>query len=73
MSSPAITSVIKIMESLPIDLQDGVAEHLKEYIDELQDETKWSKSFQRTQPSLIAAAKKAKQEIAAGMVLDWQP
>jgi hypothetical protein len=69
MSSPAITTVVKIMESLPIDLQDGVAEHLKEYkeyIDELQDETKWSKSFERTQSSLIAAAKKAKQEIAAG-------
>ncbi|WP_246828958.1 hypothetical protein [Synechococcus sp. PCC 7502] len=47
-------------------MQDSVAEHLKTYIDELQDETKWNKSFQRTQSGLIAAAKKAKQEIAAG-------
>jgi hypothetical protein len=66
MSSPAITTVVKIMESLPIEVQDGVAEHLKAYIDELQDEIRWNKSFQRTQSGLIDAAKKAKQEIAEG-------
>jgi hypothetical protein len=66
MSSPAITTVVKIMESLPIEVQDGIVEHLKEYIDEIQDESRWSKSFQRTQSSLIATAKKAKQEIAQG-------
>lgn len=29
MPSPAITTVVKIMESLPIEEQDGVIEHLK--------------------------------------------
>jgi hypothetical protein len=66
MSSPAITTVVKIMESLPIEVQDGVADHLKTYIDDLQDEARWSKSFQRSQSGLIAAAKKAKQGIAEG-------
>ena len=66
MTSPAVTTVVKIMESLPIEVQDGVVEHLKEYIDDLQDEARWSKSFQRSQSGLIAAAKKAKKEIAEG-------
>jgi hypothetical protein len=66
MSSAAITTVVKMMESLPIDVQDRVAEYLREYIDELQDEIRWNKSFQRTQQNLIAAVKRAKQEIAEG-------
>ncbi|MBD2525273.1 hypothetical protein [Nostoc sp. FACHB-133] len=66
MSSTAITTVIKMMESLPIEVQDRIAEHLREYIDDLQDEIIWNESFQRTQSKLIAAAKLAKQEIAEG-------
>ena len=73
MSSAAITTVVKMMESLPIDVQDRVAEYLREYIDELQDEIRWNKSFQSTQQNLIAAAKRAKQEIAEGQatVMDY--
>jgi len=37
---------------LPLDVQDRVAEHLREYIDDLQDEIRWSESFQRTQQNL---------------------
>ena len=66
MSSAAITTVIKMMESLPIEVQDRIAEHLREYIDDLQDEIRWNESFQKTQSKLIAAAKLAKQEIAEG-------
>ncbi|MDF5736313.1 MAG: hypothetical protein V7L04_04325 [Nostoc sp.] len=61
MSSAAIITVIKMMESLPIEVQDQIAEHLRDYIDDLQDEITWNESFQRTQLKLIAAAK---QEIA---------
>ncbi|MDZ8032290.1 MAG: hypothetical protein RMY64_19240 [Nostoc sp. DedQUE08] len=66
MSSAAITTVIKMMESLPIEVQDRIAEHLREYIHDLQDEIRWNESFQRTQSKLITAAKQAKQEIAEG-------
>ncbi|MEJ6480213.1 hypothetical protein N0Y54_02310 [Nostoc punctiforme UO1] len=66
MSSAAITTVIKMMESLPIEVQDRIAEHLREYIDDLQDEIRWNELFQKTQSKLIAAAKQAKQEIAEG-------
>jgi len=66
MSSAAITTVVKMMESLSVDVQERVAEHLREYIDDLQDEVHWNKSFQRTQQKLVTAAKRAKQEIAEG-------
>lgn len=66
MSSTAVTTIVKMLESLPIEVQDRVAEHLREYIDDLQDEIKWNKSFQRSQSKLVAAAQQAKQEIAKG-------
>jgi hypothetical protein len=53
-------------ESLPDDLQERVAEHIREYITDLEDETRWEASFKRTQDSLSAAARQAKQEIAEG-------
>lgn len=73
MSSAAITTVVKIMESLPIEVQERIADHLREYVDQLQDEIEWNNSFQRTQSKLIAAAKRAKQEILEGkaMAMDF--
>lgn len=66
MSSPAITTIVKMVESLPDDLQEKVAEHIREYIADLEDDKRWDDSFKRTQENLVAAARKAKQEIAAG-------
>jgi hypothetical protein len=39
---------------------------LKEYIADLKDELQWEESFEKTQPQLVAAAQRAKQEIAEG-------
>ncbi len=66
MSSPSITTLVKIMETLPVSLQERVTDHLKEYINDLQDEIKWDNSFAKTQSKLVAAARLAKQEIAEG-------
>ena len=66
MSSPAINTVIKMMESLPEDKQNELVEHLREYIQELQEEQKWQESFDKSQDKLVAAAKLAKQQIAEG-------
>ncbi|QKQ73239.1 hypothetical protein [Nostoc sp. TCL240-02] len=66
MSSAAIATVLKMMESLSVEAQDRVAEHLREYINDLQDEIQWNESFERTQQKLVAAAQRAKQEIAEG-------
>jgi hypothetical protein len=60
MSSPAITTIVKMVESLPDDLQERVAEHLREFIADLEDEARWETSFKQTRTSLIAAAQQAK-------------
>ncbi|PAX58316.1 hypothetical protein [Brunnivagina elsteri] len=67
MSSEAISTVIKMMESLPEDVQNQIVQHLYEYIQDLQDEIKWDNSFQKSQNKLVAAAQKVKQEIARGL------
>ncbi|NMF56688.1 hypothetical protein [Pseudanabaena yagii] len=74
MSSPQITTLVKIMETLPDSLQEKVTEHLREYIYDLQDDIKWSKSFEKTQSKLVMAARRAKQEIAEGkaVALDYE-
>ena len=66
MSSAAITTIVKMVESLPDNLQERVADRIREYIADLEDEVKWESSFERTRPKLVAAARQAKQEIAAG-------
>jgi len=66
MTSTAIATVVKMMESLPETTQDRVVEHLREYIEDLQDELQWDISFKKTQLQLVAAAQRARQEIAEG-------
>jgi glycerate-2-kinase len=67
MSSPAITTIVKMVESLPDELQEQVVEHVRAYLAEIEEEKRWDKSFKRTKNNLVAAARKAKEEIAAGM------
>lgn len=64
--SPSIETVVKMMESLPEPAQNQVTEHVRNYIEELQDEIQWDFLFNKTQKQLIKAAKRAKQEIAKG-------
>jgi hypothetical protein len=67
MSSPAIATIVKMVESLPDELQDQVVEHVRAYLAEIEEEKRWDESFKRTKHNLVAAARKAKAEIAAGM------
>jgi hypothetical protein len=67
MSSPVITTIIKMVESLPDELQEQVVEHVRAYLAELEEEKLWATSFKRTENNLVAAARKAKAEIAAGL------
>jgi hypothetical protein len=73
MPSPQISTLVKIMESLPVSLQERVTDHLREYINDLQDEIKWNNSFAKSQSKLVVAARLAKQEIAEGkaVALDY--
>ena len=73
MSSPAITTMVKMMEALPETLQDQVVQHLREYLEDLHDERQWDASFNKTQAQLVAAARRAKQDIAAGQAEPLDP
>ncbi|NJK71890.1 MAG: hypothetical protein HC926_00130 [Synechococcaceae cyanobacterium SM2_3_60] len=66
MSSTTIATIVKMVESLPDELQEKVADHIRDYIADLEDEKCWDVSFQRTQDTLVVAARKARQDIAAG-------
>ena len=66
MTSQAVNTVIKMLESLPLNEQNRVADHIREYILEMQDEEQWDKEFMENEEQLIAAAKKVRQEIADG-------
>jgi hypothetical protein len=66
MPSAATTTVIKMLEALPEQAQDRVVEHLREYIEDLQDEVLWNESFSRTQSNLISVAQRVRKEIAEG-------
>lgn len=55
-----------MVESLPSDAQEKLADDIRDHIAELDDEMRWDDSFKRTKTSLIAAARRAKQEIAQG-------
>ncbi len=74
MSSTAIATVIKIMESLPENAQERVVDHLREYIEDLRDEMQWDIHFAETQEELEDAAKRAKRKIAEGQAkpLDYE-
>lgn len=73
MASAAVATVVKMMESLPDPIQDRVVEHLREYIEDLRDELQWEATFNKTQSQLVAAAQRAKQEIAAGQAKPLDP
>jgi hypothetical protein len=66
MASEAVATVVKMMESLPVSAQSRGAEHLRDYLADIQDELRWDATFQKTRPMLVAAARRARQEIAEG-------
>ena len=67
MTTAAITTVTKMMETLPEPTQNQVVDHIRDYLTEIQDEKRWDTAFQNSQVSLIEAARRAKQEIAEGL------
>ena len=66
MTTMAIATAVKLVETLPEAEQARVVDHLREYVTELQDEAVWDTLLDKTQPQLIAAARLAKQQIRAG-------
>ncbi len=69
--STTLTTIIKMIESLPEDKQEKVADHLRYYIAELEDEMNWDKLFKDTETELSRIAKDIKQKVAVGEVEDF--
>jgi hypothetical protein len=61
-------TIAKMVQSLPESLQVIVLEELKEIVAEKIDEAEWNMQFEQKQDQLITAAKKVKEQIAAGKV-----
>ncbi len=66
MPSTAIVTLVRMLEELPEATQNRIVEHLREYIEDLQDEARWENTFKKTQSKLVAAARQAKRQIAEG-------
>ena len=66
MPSTAIVTLVHMLEKLPESTQNRIVEHLREYIEDLQDEARWENTFKETQSQLAAAARQAKRQIAEG-------
>ena len=61
-------TITKMIESLPLDIQERVLEEIQPIISDAIDEAKWQAQFEETQDKLVATARKVKEDIAAGKV-----
>jgi len=66
MASPALTTILKLIESLPEERQNQLADHLREYLAGMEDEERWDKTFLRTQDKLAHMTREAARQIAEG-------
>lgn len=66
MQTATIETISKMLETLPEAEQKRVAEHLREYIENLKDEIRWDENFEKTSDKLSEFAQKARQESAEG-------
>lgn len=58
MVTPAVNTIIKMIEQLPESDQERAAE--------LEDEEKWDETFSKSQDKLVYAAREARKQIAEG-------
>ena len=65
-TSATVATVMKMLESLPEHAQERTLEHLREYLEDLRDESKWDTSFAKTQGKLAAAARQVRREVSEG-------
>lgn len=66
MASAATTTMMKMMEMLPENLQDRALEHMREYLEDIREESRWDESFSRTQDKLVEVARQARKDILEG-------
>lgn len=68
--SKASETAAKMIESLPAKAQERVVEGLRNLVEEARDDERWDDLFERKKAGLVAAARKARKDIAAGKASD---
>ena len=68
--SKATETAVKMIESLPAPAQERVVEELRNLVENVRDEAKWDELFKRKKSGLVAAARKARKQVAAGKARD---
>lgn len=66
MVTPAVNTIIKMIEQLPEAEQEKIAQHLREYLADLEDDEKWDQAFAKSQNKLVQTAREARKQIAEG-------
>jgi hypothetical protein len=66
MVTPNVATVIKIIETLPESAQALVAQHLLDYLTDMQDDLRWDATYRQSQDKLMSAARCAHHQIAEG-------
>ena len=66
MSTAIIETVVKMLETLPVSVQERAIEHLREYIEDLKDEAHWDAQFDKSSAKLSKMAGTARKEISEG-------
>lgn len=66
MVTPAVNTIMKMIEQLPESEQNRVADHLREYLADIEDEQKWDEAFAKSQDKLVYAAREARKQIVEG-------
>lgn len=68
--SKATETAAKMIESLPEAVQERVVDELRALVEDARDEAKWDELIERKKGGLVAAARKARKDIAAGKATD---
>jgi len=68
--SKATETAAKMIESLPEAVQERVIDELRALVEDARDEAKWDDLIERKKDGLVAAARKARKEIAADKATD---
>lgn len=66
MVTPTLTTILKMIEDLPEIRQMQLADHLREYLADMDDEARWDETFAKMQDKLAYVTREAEKQIAGG-------
>lgn len=73
MESVAITTAVRLLESVPETMRERAVESLRECLADPRHEARWDKTFSETGSLLDELARKARADIDAGLAGPFDP